>query len=147
MASNSEEYELNCFGKCVDKCSIFAEQVINILIYTTVIISVGVIVLITIGGIGVNIYNAIYHISPFGSYDNNQRKSFLSFFGFLAIAFWIGISCVTIVLLCKYNSKNVKMYCVSICRPILYTKVSECNNVQQYHTILVQNVTTDNEMV
>jgi hypothetical protein len=41
MASNSKEYELTCFGKCLNKCSIVAKQGIIVLFYTVLIIALG----------------------------------------------------------------------------------------------------------
>jgi len=148
MASNSEEYELTCFGKYVDKCSIFAGQVLIILICAVLIFAVGVVALVSIGGIGVNIYNVIYHISPFGSYDNDERKYWLSYFGLLAIGFWIAIATVTILVLWIRNYENIKMYCTSICKPLLYKKVVKLDSVQHQLVLTDQaNVITATDMV
>jgi hypothetical protein len=149
---NEEEYELTCFGKCckcicTNLCDCLI-KVIESLMLTLIVVMVSGLVILTIGGIGVNIYNAVYHISPFGSYDD-QRKQLLSGIGFFAIICWIVIGVTICIVLFKKYYTNIEMCCASIYSPLLYKKVarSDVITTEQSNPANQANVITAIDMV
>jgi hypothetical protein len=151
MNTGSEQYKLNSFGKCCEKlgtcCGIIGQYVILPIILFICIIAIVGIVLLAFGGIGINIYNAIHHISPYGSYDHNQKKKIFAVLGNISITLLALFGYVIIMILCSKYGKNLKTWCVPICRSILYTKISDNDNAQEVQQSNPINVITATEMV